>query len=64
MTKDTKVKIAAGAATVGAAVLGGLTLGPAGAVGAGLAALAQFLLGVQHSAPRPKPKQLDLPPPV
>jgi hypothetical protein len=60
MTKNTKLKIAAGAATVGAAVLGGLTLGPIGAAGVGLAALGQFLIGLYHTAP-PPPRQLKLP---
>lgn len=55
MTRDTKLKIAAGVAAVAAGAAGGVMLGPAGAAAGALTALSTFLLGIFHQAPPPKP---------
>jgi len=55
MTRDTKLKIAAGLATVAAGAGGGLALGPAGAAAGALTALSTFILGLFHEKPAPKP---------
>lgn len=54
MTRNAKLKIAAGVAGVAAAVAGGVVLGPAAAVAAGATALSSFLLGLFHDKPEPK----------
>lgn len=54
MTRDAKLKIATGLATVGAGIAGGIALGPAGAAAGGLTALSTFLLGLYHQTPARK----------
>jgi hypothetical protein len=59
VTKAAWLKVAMGAATVGAAVIGGLAGGPLVAAGSGLTTLVGVLGGLYHDPPPPRPPRKD-----
>lgn len=57
MKKPTWLKVTMGIGGVAAATIGGLSLGPLGAIGAGLAAGLAALGGLYHEPPKPRPRK-------